>query len=1135
MSHENSETIERDGRWVNVKGGTTDVLEPLFPFETPTYPSVDDAVAAARRRSNSIGVLQEMHKRRDTLNESQLAALDEYARRGVPLSEEDGTHTHTDPGMSPVLHGVGVTATGFNEGLANTLGMPVDAMNFTLGKLGIPTSDTPAFGSEFLKKYLMPTPIEPTTPGERILHRMGEEVGASVPLAGAGLAAQQPLRAARGAAAARGGAEAAGKVTSELTTRMATAKKWEQIPLYIVDELAKVPAGQLARMEVALASGAGLGAGVMNDLFPNGGPLADFMGELVGGVAPPTLLGLIRTAKDKVLGMAAHAVGIESEQQTKARVSKQLGQVARPEQVEAGAAKAEDLSNKVALTDPATGEVTAQFRPTAGQATGEPGLIATERGFEERTPGLKQKFAVRQSENQQVTRQYFEAIAPDADPMSAARKLAEDRHAKDALLDLGLSRTEAKLATVRKEVETGTARVLENAERIMQEADARAQQRLDVIGPQLTARQQGELIRQEYTSALNSFRERAAQNFEDVEALPPARIPVNNLKKAVADVDARIDPRLKIKDPIPFEVRLALNNLGQDYTVMRRAEKGLSDLSEWDQWAKGLHPDKQAGKSGDVAATRIPWLTSLAEKYPKQVANPASLKTTLNRLKSGEAPRNDFEKDVVSALEKDAGFKDSKFYDPVIDVLEPGEVTETFKDLRGFRSQLKTAIRDARAGDRETEVQALNEVLDGLESDMHALDRNGRLAGIYPEHADKYHAAVDDYRKTVARLKQGEANKLRLKDRYGNYRVQPDNAAELFLRNETTAENFDAAFGSRSFARGALHDAAKLDFANVAIDPVTHRVNTKRAAAWMRDHEHVFAMFPDLRAKFLNASQSQAEYEAAAAEVKAVSRDPEKALRLTDPKLFDKLDATEQRLAKTQEVVKRTRKDYEKSIAASVLKESPDRAAAKVLSDPKPVEAYRAVAGKLRDDEEALNGFRRAIFDVMQDKVEARAIDLVSGDKKLSANHFRAFLDDNMPVLREAFGEEKAQQLMNVREALDMAARSQTPPGSKGSTTAMNLSVNSQVIPQAFTRIFAASSGRVSERLVVIERAAKFISTKLSGITQAQQDALLEEAFFNPEVMRTLVLAGQNASTPLIKRRIHTHLMNMNQLTEDDE
>lgn len=57
--HEQSETVEKDGKWVNVYGSKTpNAGKPLpkrYDFEQDDYRTVEEAVSAARRRSEREG------------------------------------------------------------------------------------------------------------------------------------------------------------------------------------------------------------------------------------------------------------------------------------------------------------------------------------------------------------------------------------------------------------------------------------------------------------------------------------------------------------------------------------------------------------------------------------------------------------------------------------------------------------------------------------------------------------------------------------------------------------------------------------------------------------------------------------------------------------------------------------------------------------------------------------------------------------------------------------------------------------------------------------------------------------------------------------------------------------------------
>jgi hypothetical protein len=1005
----------------------------------------------------------------------------------------------------------GNTASGFNEGFADVLGLPVDLVNSGMKALGIPTSDTPVFGSEFIKKYMMPEPFEAKTPAERVMRRVGKEIGGTVPFAAAGVAA----------GATRAAGKAAGTIAEAMPAGETAAARFANVPTYLVEELSKVNPATLTAIETALASGAGLGAGLMKELFPQGGPMAEFVGELAGGVAPPALLGLVRRAGQAAAAGAKKLVGFESEEATKQRLGKHLDKVSREGKVEQGVQDMEAIQQEMP-----------GLKPTAGQATGEPGLIAEERALEKSGAEMTQKFRVRLGENRQVVREYFEATAPDGDPLKTITELQRKRDADEALMNVGLARTEAKINTLRGNVSEKTKQVLDQTERLMQQADERIAQRLESIGPKLTAKQQGEIIRQEYDQELTRFRLEAAENYDQVGE---ARLTVANTKRALQELDS-VPPRLRIKDPVPANVRGVIDRLGTDHELQLRAEKAMADLEIRDASGPGFRTTDDFGRVVGGQKRGTPqWYKDLTlGEDGRPESKRETIENALRALRDGQQPgETGTLAEVAAAIRRDREFRSTPFHDEFLEHVDKGELSESFSNLRQVRSELKASLREAKAADDETTVRALNKILDGVEADMNELLPAGRFGGLYPDQADAYARATEHYVKGVERLKRGAANQLRLKDRYGNYRVQDDDAAKLFLRNETTIDNFQHAFSGKAEAQRALSDAARLDFWDATIKPATGQLDRNKAARWMQDHEHVFKAAPELRGEFLNASKMQQGYEQQKAELKALAKDPEKFLRLSDPKVFDQLSATEKQLARAQEVVKRTNRDFERSAANFFLKADVNHAAAKILTNENPAKAYQQVHSKVKGDADAVKGLQRAVWDAMQDKIESQGIDTLTGDRKLMATKMSDFLRDHADLVKVAFGEEKAKRLRNIEKALTMLQRSETPIGSAGSDTAANVQIQAQ-LPVLFSRAFAIASGRTSATFGIAERAGRFLSKHFSGLTQEQQRAILDEAFFDPKVMQTLILSAQGASEPLIRRRLHTHLLNMNLADEGE-
>lgn len=154
---------------------------------------------------------------------------------------------------------------GLNEGLANLAGLPVDMVTggLNLASKGINRAtgvdlgqiENPVGGSQGLLQEdgmgAFVTDVPPQTTAQRVGRRVGQEVGASLPMAAAILGRT---------------ATAGGGVLNEMT------------------RAAQANPGRYAAAEAAGAIGSGGGAAIANEAFP-GNPYAELAGQLMGGGA----------------------------------------------------------------------------------------------------------------------------------------------------------------------------------------------------------------------------------------------------------------------------------------------------------------------------------------------------------------------------------------------------------------------------------------------------------------------------------------------------------------------------------------------------------------------------------------------------------------------------------------------------------------------------------------------------------------------------------------------------------------------------------------------------------------------------------------------------------------------------------
>lgn len=220
-----------------------------------------DRIAEGIRRAHAAGDVEAVKKLGAAYRQLQGASggYDEATANASHMTLKGG------PGRKPMksddLLSQGLS--GLNEGIANTLGAPVELANMVVGAgmsgvnalagTDFKPTPLPVGGQQFFRDMLSPTiGPEATTGVGKGVRRIAEEVGAfAIPGMGVVGKAAKPAKAALG--------------------------------------------------ELAAAVGSGTGAAVAEQVFP-GNPLAEFAGQIVGGMTPG---GVVRAAKGSASAKAA--------------------------------------------------------------------------------------------------------------------------------------------------------------------------------------------------------------------------------------------------------------------------------------------------------------------------------------------------------------------------------------------------------------------------------------------------------------------------------------------------------------------------------------------------------------------------------------------------------------------------------------------------------------------------------------------------------------------------------------------------------------------------------------------------------------------------------------------------------------
>lgn len=1064
---------------------------------------------------------------------AQEALAELKRRKGIQTPAEQPAQPDVTPQADGITRPVGLAATGFNKGMAGW----VDLVNDGLKKLGLPMSDEPFMGSAFVDKYLAGAQFQPQGIMERVVQRAGFEVGANAPmLAGAG--AMQ----AAGAATKAAGAEQTLTGTSQLDAL-------KNLPEAITQQLAEISPTKLAALESALAAGAGTGAEIVHSIFPEGGAASEFVGELIGGFAPSMVLGLVSKAREMGHTLGRAVLGMETEAETKRRLGKTLKDVATPEQIAEGVTRAEQLRQEVSPNAPA-GE---GLNLSSGSAIKAGSVSTTERAEAKASPKIGAKLKDQRDQNIAAVQEFFNATEPEGNMARLVDRLETERRTKDALLQLGLERTQAKVDAARGALSKQQAAMLDDLEARMWRADQTVAARLRSIGPQLTPKQRGEAIRQAYQEEVGKFRERSRADYQELDNLGHAELPVSSTIGTLADLRGQFPEQLQAITKINPRVGRVLDNLGHDYELLQRVEKAQADLQivggkGKDQRGGFSFGMEQQGKGSTQQSVGVPsnypdWYKSLANEKiagTENVLDRETIEAALDTLKTG-TPHGLHDKTldhVKRALMQDREFRKSPWFEPVMDELQNAP-SASLKDLRQVRSDLLALSRQARSADNRTQNYVLQELVGAVDRDIdNLLPGASKYSEFYPEHGTLYRAISADYRDGVDTLYKGTANKIRRVRQDGSFAQDDESLPALFWKNQTTLDEFTKAFPNQPMAQAALRDYALERFYDATVTTRDGKavIDPDAAREWMAQHRAQLTQFPDLVKTFTETAARQEEFNILAeqaAAFRAGKSGEERLLRRMGAErrpgdfLAQDVARADAKLAQVEGIVQRSRHDWEYSKAALFLKQSPDVAAGRIVLDKEPLKAYDELVKQLKGDQEAVAGLNKAIWRSITDTMQPKLIG-VSGDVNLGVLHktLQQMQEGYGGLMQKVLGPEGYKRIQTASEVIEKIST-----GAKaGSDTAINLQVHAALASTWLSRGWAVLTGRVPAGFGIAERGMQNLIKTWERHTAEQQEAILLEAFYNPKVFQTLVNAATyGPDNALVKKQMaqHIHMLNL--------
>lgn len=450
----------------------------------------------------------------------------------------------------------------------------------------------------------------------------------------------------------------------------------------------------------------------------------------------------------------------------------------------------------------------------------------------------------------------------------------------------------------------------------------------------------------------------------------------------------------------------------------------------------------------------------------------------------------------LSAIEPPANFPPTakRILDNLPDVAR-------FSDLRILRSVLNNELNMARLRpDRNNRLIArLEEVRNAVEATVQRLETDPVLAQQYPNEHALFRRANAVFRAGAQVFRQGPvADVVRQGPFRQGYQTPAGDVPFLFWqRGPGTREDVDqfiAAMGGRRQAQEALRGVAIHELRTNGVIDETGTINQARFQRWLETHAEALEAFPELKRKFGAAN-------AAALEAKKVAK-----------------------------TVSLRRKDLDTQATKLFLNNDPETIVQKVRRSQNPLILMRAVVQSAKGDPGVKRALRREVWQQLMRQIEVRGgTPDIAGNPLLSPANARQILrhPQSRALLETLYSPDELRIIENVVDAIGIQGRSAASALPGESQTAVNI-FGIFSVQQMFSRAYNFQIGRVSKAFLGFEVAIKWLNRTLGKIGADELRAILDDALYDPDIARTLMLMARQGDPVRIHNALKGHLLNLN-------
>jgi hypothetical protein len=426
--------------------------------------------------------------------------------------------------------------------------------------------------------------------------------------------------------------------------------------------------------------------------------------------------------------------------------------------------------------------------------------------------------------------------------------------------------------------------------------------------------------------------------------------------------------------------------------------------------------------------------------------------------------------DIPAIVKNDPIVKDEKLF------------STTVKEMQGLRSKLLEASRLARKNGKFNRARISDEMADAILNDLTTAASQSTQTGFLPDRGalavEPLQTALAATRKFKDRFESGIVGKLFGHDKTGAPAISPDLALDISLgrKAQKGALDIDKLIVTPE-GNAAAERYITRSFTDFTLDKNTGAIRPIKAHEWLRNNEGVLDNFPGLRNQITDATQAQDLALRTQATMNA------RKVALTNPKVSASAEFLN--LADTGKAMN--------SIFASKNSVSMARELAK--------QAGKDTTG------DALAGLQAGSVDHILD-VSAKGSFNEAGEKTLSGNAMRGFINDNIKALKEIMTPEQISRMKKIASELSKVETFEKSGPGKTDIEFQDFVSNGLML---FSRLSGVRVGRFLSGGKDIQTPAIFserFKNFGSHLTQDRAFQLVNDAITsdNPDLLKSLLL-----------------------------